>query len=77
MAEPEEISILDEIERLADKEPFSPFAIVMGSGEKYEISAGDTLTFGRAAILIVRHQRGHHLLRHTLISEISVPGDAP
>ena len=40
MADREEISLLEEIQRLAEGDPFVPFAIVMASGHRYDSAAG-------------------------------------
>ena len=74
MAEPEEISLKDEIGRLAAADPFEPFVIVMVSGERYEIGARDGVAVTGGAIFIATYPAGSHLLRQSQISEVSIPG---
>ena len=75
MAEPEEISLRDEIERLAASEPFQPFVIIMVSGQRYEITARDGVMAASSVVVITPHAGGIHLLRQTQISEVSVAAD--
>ncbi len=77
MAEPEEVSLLHEVQRLVDADPFGPFVIIMGSGGRYEISATDTVVIGRNAISIFPQSKGWYLLRPSQISEVAVPGGPP
>jgi hypothetical protein len=76
MAEPEEISLLDELRRLADADPFAPFTIVMASGERYDVDPTDTLAFARNVIYLFAHRKGLSLLRPNQITEAVVPGGA-
>jgi hypothetical protein len=76
MADQEEISLLDEIRRLADADPFVPFALVMASGGRHEITAGEVLTFGRNVVYVFGFRSGVSLLRPNQISEVIVPGGA-
>jgi hypothetical protein len=76
--QPEEISLLDEIARLALRDPFLPFAIVMGSGQRYDISARDTVAVARSVLMLMPRAGGYRLLRNALISEVIVsPGEVP
>ena len=78
MADREEISLLEEIQRLAEGDPFVPFAIVMASGHRYDISSRDGVMVGRSVIIVMPHGRGHQMLRNAQISEVILfPGDAP
>jgi hypothetical protein len=43
VADPDEISLIDEITELAEQTPFAPFAIVMASGYRYEVGPEDTV----------------------------------
>ena len=77
MADREEISLLEEIQRLAEGEPFVPFAIVMASGGRYEIGEGDIMGFGRNVIYVFARTSATYLLRPNQISEVVVTGGAP
>ena len=77
MAEPEEISLLDEIRQLATAEPFVPFTIVMASGREYQIGPAVALSIGRSTITMALPRKGFHLLRISQISETSVMAEAP
>jgi hypothetical protein len=75
MADPEEISVKDEIERLAAAVPSVPFAIVMVSGQRYEIANRDAVSVGKSVVSVFPNAGGYHLLRQSQISEVSVPKD--
>jgi hypothetical protein len=77
LAEREEISIVEEIQRLASSDPFVPFSIVMGSGQRYDISEGDYIAFGRSVLMLMLHRRGASFLRQSQISEVNVSGELP
>jgi hypothetical protein len=76
MADREETSLLDEIQRLADAEPFVPFAIVMASGGRYEITGADVVIFGRNVIYVFAPRTGVSMLRPNQLTEVIVPGGA-
>lgn len=71
MADPEEISLKDELDRLVAQHPFVPFAIVMASGQRYEIGLRDAVSVGRSVVSVLPDSGGLHLLRQSQISEIS------
>jgi len=71
VAEHEEISIIDEIRRLAAAAPFVPFSITMASGHQYPIGPRDGLIIGNSTISVFLHRAGIHLLRQNHISEVS------
>jgi hypothetical protein len=75
VAESEEVSTLGEVEHLAQRDPFVPFTIIMGSGERYDIQEHDTVTVGKSVVMVTRHREGHFLLRQNHISEVFIPGD--
>ena len=78
MADREEISLLEEIRRLAEDEPFVPFAVVMASGHRYDVSSRDGVMVGRSVIILMPHGRGNQMLRNAQISEIILfPEDLP
>jgi hypothetical protein len=77
MADREEISLLEEIQRLAVQDPFMPFAIVMASGGSYEVGEADDLAFGRNVISLFVRRGPMYLLRPNQISEVIVPQGAP
>ena len=75
MAERPDISLIEEIDKLAKREPFVPFTIVTSSGQQYAIEAGDVVAVGLGVINVVRHRQGHHVLRQGHITEVSVFGE--
>ena len=77
MAEREEIPLTEELQRLAQADPFLPFVIVMASGERYEVSEADTLVIGRHVISLFSFRKAWNLLRPNQISEVVVPGGPP
>ena len=72
MADPDEISLIDEITKLAEQTPFAPFAIVMASGYRYEVGPEDTVIAGKSVLTLMRQAGGHDMLRSNQISEVSV-----
>jgi hypothetical protein len=72
VADPEEVSLTDEITRLAANAPFVPFTIVMSSGQRYEIGGQDALAVGKSVLMLMPYAGGHHMLRNSQISEVIV-----
>ena len=75
MAERGDLSIINEIDALASREPFVPFVIGTAGGGSYKISEGDTVSVGRGVVMIFRSKAGHHILRQGFITELSVSGE--
>jgi hypothetical protein len=73
MAESEEISIIDEIERLSQAEAFRPFSIIMTSGTRYDIGEGHAVALGSSVITIASPNGTQQLLRQNQISELHIP----
>lgn len=76
MADPEEISFVDEITKLVADEPFAAFTIVMASGQRYDVGSRDTVMAGKSVLMLMPRAGGHHLLRSNQISEVSVQAEA-
>ena len=53
MAKKSELSIVDSIRELRDREPFEPFRIVVASGDKYLIENGGNLVEMRTQFFYV------------------------
>jgi hypothetical protein len=54
MAEsPEDISLVNEIERALDRQPFLPFVIVAASGDRYEVTGRHQVAVARQVIIIL------------------------
>jgi hypothetical protein len=53
VADAEEISILGEIERLANRDHFAAFTIVMSSGEHYDIGRATRSWWERASLMFL------------------------
>lgn len=77
MAERPDMSLIEEIDKLASRQQFVPFTIVTASGQQYAINEGDYVAVGRGIITIARRREGYQLLRQGHVTEISVPGDLP
>jgi hypothetical protein len=77
MAQSEEISIVEEIEQLASRRHFEPFAIITASGSRYEIGARDAVMVGRSVLVIYPYAGGQQLLRERQISEVCIAGGSP
>ncbi len=69
---PEDIGIIEEIERLLDAEPFAPFVLVMVSGDRYEVTGPRQLAIGKSVLGLFPPTQAHHILRLTQISSIDV-----
>lgn len=76
MAEPEEIALVDEIMKLVADEPFAAFTIVMASGQRNEVGSRDTIMAGKSVLMLMPRAGGHHMLRSSQISEVSVHAEA-
>jgi hypothetical protein len=70
--QPEQISLVEEIESYAVSQPFVPFTIVMASGSKYPISAADFVVVGRQVTTILPEVGGPSLLRNGYVSELMI-----
>ncbi|HEX4053618.1 MAG TPA: hypothetical protein VHX86_05085 [Tepidisphaeraceae bacterium] len=76
MAEKEE-STLDTILHLKRKEPFSPFRIVMASGDRYVIENPDALAIASTQLhYYPRSGMGIHM-RLNQIAAVEEPGEKP
>jgi hypothetical protein len=75
VAERPDLSLIDEIDKLARRDPFVPFTIVTSSGQQYAIDASDVVAVGLGVIFVVRHRQGYHVLRQGHITEVSVFGE--
>ena len=69
---PEDIGIIEEIERLLDAEPFMPFKIVMASGDRYEVTGPRQLAIGKSVVGLFPPTQAHILLRQNQISSLEV-----
>jgi hypothetical protein len=70
--EPEQISLLAEIEALATGARFVPYDIVMVSGSRYAITERDKVLVGRTVVFVFPAKGGQHLLRQNQISEVNI-----
>lgn len=74
MAEPEKSNVVDAILDLKKVEPFTPFRVVMTSGDKYLIESGETLVDLRSEFFYAsRRTKKFVLLRKAEI--VAVEGD--
>ena len=75
MAERGDLSLIEEIDALASREPFLPFTIWTASGQQYSIGGEDVVAVGRGVVMIFRRREGYHVLRQGFVTEVSVAGD--
>lgn len=68
----EEISIIEEIKRYAQANPFVPFSIVMTSGDRYEMTGAVQVAVGKSIVIVVPEGERHSVLRQNQISAIDV-----
>ena len=77
MAErPEEISIINELERLLDRRPFMPFTIVIDSGNRYEVTGRHDVAIGRSVLVLLGPNSPSIHLRTNSISALEDPHPA-
>ena len=67
---PEEITILSELDYLLDQRPFKPFAIVMSSGQRYEITGKHQVAIGKNVVVLIPPESTSIHLRSSQISSI-------
>jgi hypothetical protein len=77
MAERPDMSLIEEINKLASGERFVAFTIITASGQQYEINAGDYVAVGRGVITIARRTGGYQMLRQGHVTEVNVPENLP
>jgi len=70
MTEPEDFSIINEIDRLTSRQPFVPFAIVMASGREYDVTSDVSVATGTSTISLFRLKGASFVLHRAQISEI-------
>lgn len=68
-----EITVGSEILRLRDRDPFTPFTIVMSSGDRYRIDDPIELAIGRDALVVISTTRIAHItLRFQAVAAVEV-----
>ena len=75
MAERPDMSLIEEIDKLASRDRFVPYVITMSSGQQYAINEGDYVAVGRGVITIGRRGGGFQMLRQGFVTEVSVAED--
>lgn len=70
MADSEDISIVGELDRLASRQPFIPFSIVMASGREYDITPDVSVSTGNYAVWLLVRNGANFVLQGSQISEI-------
>lgn len=68
----EQIGLRDELIGLLDGEPFSPFEIVMSSGDRYRISDPHSVAVGRDVILVLPPKGGSSALRFNQVNALHI-----
>lgn len=78
MARRKEITVVDAIRELKDREPFEPFRIVMSSGDKYRIERGSNLVEMATQFFYASPSTDHFVfLRMNQIVGVENGGEAP
>jgi len=72
LSESEDISIIDEVDRLASQQPFVPFVIVMSSGREYDVTGDVNVATGRSTLSLFASKGGYFVLQRSQISEVIV-----
>jgi hypothetical protein len=68
-----DVTVGSEILRLRDRDPFTPFTIVMSSGDRYRIDDPIELAMGRDALVVIPITRiAHIVLRYQAIAAVEV-----
>jgi hypothetical protein len=73
----EEITLIDELDRLLDRQPFRPFSIIMESGKHYEVTGRRQVAIGRHVVILLGNDSPSVHLRSNSISSLedSHPAD--
>jgi hypothetical protein len=69
----EQIGLRDELIRLLDEEPFSPFQIVMSSGDRFKVSDPHSVAVGRDVICVLPRTGASSFLRFNQVNALRVP----
>lgn len=72
MAEHEEINFEDELRRHRDAEPFTPFGIVVTSGDRYSITDPWQMAMGGNTVVAVLPKTGIRFFRKNQIVAVHV-----
>ena len=70
--QPEQIDFEDELRRCYKAQPFLPFEVVSGSGDRYEVVDPSQVAFGHSAIVIVLPRTGVQIVRKSQITAVHV-----
>jgi hypothetical protein len=65
--QPERIDFEDELRRLAKSEPFTPFEIVVTSGDRYEVTEELQIAISGNAVVVLMPKRGMKMFRKNQI----------
>jgi hypothetical protein len=68
----EQISFIDEMHRLLDREPFQPFTIVLNSGNRYEVSDPHQLALGESVAILIPKKSTSIYMRSNQIVAVEV-----
>jgi hypothetical protein len=65
----EEITLIQELERLLDRRPFRSFSIIMESGKRYEVTGRHQVAIGQnVVVLLGPNSPSVHLRRNSISS---------
>jgi hypothetical protein len=64
---PERIDFEDELRRLAKADPFTPFEIIVTSGDRYEITEELQMAISGNAVVVLMPKRGMQMFRKNQI----------
>jgi hypothetical protein len=72
MPEEEQINFEEELRRVAGAEPFTPFEIVVTSGDRYKVSDPWQLAFGGNVVVVLLPKLGMRFFRKNQIVAVHV-----
>ena len=72
MAESEQFNFEEELEKLLDREPFTPFTITVTSGDRFEITRDKHVAIGGNMIVVFAAKRGMSFFRKNQIVAVDV-----
>jgi hypothetical protein len=73
MAEHEEISFEDELDRAMDADPFRPFVIKLTSGDSYRVTDPAHMVLGKSVVTYAHPKRGLTFFRKNQMVAVDIP----
>jgi hypothetical protein len=67
MSEQEQINFEDELRKLGTADPFTPFEIIVTSGDRYEVTQQLQMAIGGNSVIVLLPKRGMQMFRKNQI----------